>query len=209
MRPRRVTGIFCATADSRRGGAAGLTSRRAQSPAKALQSAPLGPALVRRCSRQYQLVNTQLYTRFPAHLRRCCGKKRLGASILSSKVLTVLRALPRRERLITRPGIPSWTSACGFLQPLPAATSVQSAVVRPRRTAVKRATRRHRKRPRPLVELTRYPSGLYSLFHSSQTVRANPVVVYIERRLWDHSAPSGPKFEPKRLLDCKRACQPR
>ena len=123
-----------------------VDTRRLQSPAKALQSAPLGPRWSDVARSSISLCEAQLYTRFPAHLRRCCGEKR-GASILSSKVLTVLRVFPRRERLITRPGIPSRTSAYVFLQPLPATASVRSAVVRPRRTTVRRATCRVRRPP--------------------------------------------------------------
>ena len=42
-----------------------VDTRRLQSPAKALQSAPLRPALVRRCSRQYQLVNSSALRPIP------------------------------------------------------------------------------------------------------------------------------------------------
>ena len=142
-----------------------VDTRRLQSPAKALQSAPLGPRWSGVARSSISLCEAQLYTRFPAHLRRCCGKKR-GASILSSKVLTVLRVLPRRERLITRPGIPSWTRTCVFLQPLPAAASVQSAVVRPRRTVVPRATRRDRRPSHPSKTHPRPRRPKESLSHS-------------------------------------------
>ena len=125
------------------------------------------------------------------------------------KVLTVLRVLPRHETAITRRGDLLQSKGCGFPQPLSAAASVRSAVVRPRRTAVPRATSRDadQLRPSELTPLQRRPKE--SLSQSTQRVRSQQLVVYIERRLGDHSAPSGPKFVQKRLLDCKRGLQPR
>ena len=110
MRPRRVVVLvfFCATADSRQRDEEWLTLDALAAPQNAAISAPR-PALVRRCSAVSE--NSQLCAQLPANLRRYCANRR-AASILSSKVLTVLRLLPRRERLITRPGIPSRTSAC-------------------------------------------------------------------------------------------------
>ena len=95
-----------------------VDSRRSGRSAKSAAISAPRPALVIRCSAVS--ANSQLCAQLPAHLRRYCGNRR-AASILSSKVLTVLRVLPRRETAAVRPGDPSRTGAVIFcnLSPQP------------------------------------------------------------------------------------------
>ena len=197
--------IFCATADSRHKMPLGCFST-GLSPAKSAAISAPRPALVIRCSAVS--ANSQLCAQLPAHLRRYCGNRR-AASILSSKVLTVLRVLPRRETAAVRPGDPSRTGAVVFcnLSPQPHLSNRPSSGRAEQPSGARRAATADRLTP---LKLTRDPVGRRN--RSPTLPRASLCSeLYFTLNVDQGATPRhlAQNFEPKRLLDCKRGRQPR